>query len=199
MKKCPNPDCPSYQQGREFFDDDTICPRCGEVLVNPGLAGGAAPYPAYAVATAARSRPIEHGHAILGAAATLLGVFILIGLLVRLGALHQRVIVPINLSPVAVVTPLPGQVSLGLTPDIPANPPTAAARAVATAQAAATLTARPTPIGGIIVATSVAGGVQSLPTLPPGFGGNGQGGPSNPAQLGTPGAGGLAGTNPANG
>jgi hypothetical protein len=50
MKQCPNPDCLSYQQQRKFYDDDTICPRCGDVLVSTNAPAGAPvvvdPYPA---------------------------------------------------------------------------------------------------------------------------------------------------------
>lgn len=85
MKRCPNPDCPSGQLRRDFYDDDTVCPRCGEVLVNPTLAAGevAAGYTAYA-GTARAARPVTsstHGLALLGAVGTILLVFVLIGLL----------------------------------------------------------------------------------------------------------------------
>jgi len=85
MKRCPNPDCPSGQLRRDFFDDDTVCPRCGEVLVNPTLAAGGVDPGYTAYAGTARARPVvssnTHGFALLGAVGTILLVFVLIGLL----------------------------------------------------------------------------------------------------------------------
>src|SRR4051794_35702132 len=85
MKRCPNPDCPAHQGNRRFYDDDTICPRCGEVLENPTLAAGGAPSAVHAYTGQARVRRTttanDHGMAMLGAVGTILLVLGIIGLL----------------------------------------------------------------------------------------------------------------------
>ena len=153
MKRCPNPDCPSGQLRREFYDDDTVCPRCGEVLVNPTLAaGGAAPgYTAYA-GTARAARPVTsstHGLALLGAVATILLVFVLIGLLragnmIGLGSARAGA----GVSAGAVLVP---------------------AQATATARAEATALRQGTPITSLPGTAGL--GVPPLPPLPTALGG----------------------------
>ncbi len=160
MKRCPNPDCPSGQLRRDFFDDDTVCPRCGEVLVNPTLAaGGVDPgYTAYA-GTARAARPVvtspNHGMALLGAGGTILLVFVLIGLLrsggmIGVGSARAGT----GVSSVNVLVP---------------------AQATATARAQATARSQGTPISALVggglggpgVTGSPGAGILGIPTLAP--------------------------------
>ncbi len=160
MKRCPNPDCPSSQLKRDFYDDDTVCPRCGEVLVNPTLVGGSVPadYTAY-TGTARAAQPVStstHGLSLLGAVATILLVFFIIGLL-RAG----------------------GMIGLGTARrpvgtaggDVLVVPPV---QATAAARATATALRQGTPVGGLsgsglppIGSTGTGAAVSSLPTLVP--------------------------------
>ncbi|HUS16953.1 MAG TPA: hypothetical protein VM536_18295 [Chloroflexia bacterium] len=152
MKRCPNPDCPSFQTNRAFLDDDTICPRCGEVLAG---AGPGTPV-AYAATAPVRVTQVRHEHAILGAIGTLLLVFLVIALLVR-----GRVIQP----GVALNSTRGGVVPIAaLTPGS-----IAAAQATATAVALATLVSGPTPLGGFSQGPTPIGGFI-VATIPPGFG-----------------------------
>ncbi|HET7076201.1 MAG TPA: hypothetical protein VFM49_02010, partial [Chloroflexia bacterium] len=166
MKQCPNPDCLSYQQHRKFYDDDTICPRCGDVLVSTNAPAGAPvvvdPYPAYAARPPAP--PISSALAMLGAVGTLLLVFLLIGLLLQLGMVHGR-------TPVGA----PGSGTLPVPTTVIFTPIAfTGAQATETARAIATAAAQPTPIGGLIGVT------PTLPPLPGAVGGGGTGGATNP-------------------
>jgi len=177
MKKCPNPECLSYEQNRTFYDDDTICPRCGEVLVNPSLSG-AGPDPVapttYVVAAqpVAASASVTNMLAALGAIGTLVLVFLIVGFLLTLGR--------------AVGVVGRGVSQLGPTIVVPT---VSGPQALATAHAQQTAEAMLTPIGGLIGATSVPNfGVQSVPTLPPlpQLGGGGVVSAANPAGAASP-------------
>ena len=129
MKLCPNPDCPSHLQRRQFYDDDTICPRCGEVLEHAaGTVVATTPvYPVVAQAT-----PAQHGAALLGAAGTILLVFVIIGLLLQFGLFHRNLVAlgSLGASLLVGVTLMPG-----------ALPPLPTVRPAGTAA---------TPIGGLM-------------------------------------------------
>ncbi|MDQ2805633.1 MAG: TFIIB-type zinc ribbon-containing protein [Chloroflexota bacterium] len=199
MKRCPNPDCPSSQLRRDFYDDDTVCPRCGEVLVNPTLAaGGVDPgYTAYA-GTARAVRPVvtssTHGLALLGAVGTILLVFVLIGLLragnmIGLGSARTGTGVSSGASSADRLVP---------------------AQATATAHAVATALSQGTPItalpgtglnlgapggtgtaGAGILGVPTLGPLPPLPTPPGGYQPVG-----NPGVIGNPGGGTTGGPTP---
>jgi hypothetical protein len=161
MKRCPNPDCPAHQGNRRFYDDDTICPRCGEVLENPTLAAGGVPVAVNAYTGQARVRRAvsanDHGMAMLGAVGTILLVLVIIGLLrsagmIGLGSARTGTVTGNN----------------GVSALVPPAQQTATAVAFGTALSLGTPIA--TPVGGFAnpSATPAPNGASlSLPTLPP--------------------------------
>jgi hypothetical protein len=155
MKLCPNPDCPSHLQSRQFYDDDTICPRCGEVLEH--VAGTVvATTPVYPVV--APASPAQHGAALLGAAGTILLVFVLIGLALQLGLFHRS---PGSSGSLVALPPVAGTLTPGALPPLPTVRPAG--------------TAAPTPIGGLIATPGPGFNTSALPTLPPLPGASGSG------------------------
>ncbi len=172
MKVCTNPDCLSYQQRRVFYDTDAVCPRCGEVLVDPNLAAGEpAPYPAYAATAPSPVVPasaprVTSEMAMLGAAGTLVLAFLIVAVLVTMGLGHRNAGAP---------GALPTYVPPGLNTPLPTLPSTQLGPAgTATAIALATLAAQPTPVGGLVLpptATPTGLNTSGLPTLPPPLGG----------------------------
>ena len=194
MKLCPNPDCLAHQQHRTFFDTDVVCPRCGEVLVNPNLAGtGTVPadtYAAYAATTpmalAAPRQALSAELALMGAAGTLLLAFLIVAMLIALNIIHRGGVPgPIEAGGGAPTLVVPaGTVTGGTTTPVVPQTPLPAAQASATAHAVATFLAQPTPVGGFLVSPTPAPGdfnVAGLPTLPPPLGQGGNTGGSLPA------------------
>ena len=225
MKRCPNPDCPSSQLNRAFYDDDTVCPRCGEVLVNPTLAAGSTPtaYTSYTgTARTSAASSTSHGLALLGAVATILLVFLIIGLLragnmIGLGTAGRGTVGGGSTSQLlttaqatatahALATAIrQGAASGDLTGGGQVPPgPSALATPGAGLQVLPTLAALPTPLGGyspvgdgsVIGANPAAtpGGNANL-----GSGTGTLGGPSNPQTGGSTGTGGITGATAGNG
>ncbi|MGI8589151.1 MAG: hypothetical protein ACR2M0_15915 [Chloroflexia bacterium] len=154
MKTCPNPDCPVYTANREFPDDDTICPQCGEQLVSPELANDPTAFsPAYGGVP--RQREMSSGVAFLGAIGTLLLIFVIVGLLLQMGLLHRRPIPP----------PASGAGTSAPTYVLGTSQPTVTPLHILS------ITPFATPIGGLVGTNPTA--PPTLPVIPSPVGGGG--------------------------